>query len=331
MVVYVDANWQVCSSGLPGDFLKLMDESLDTGAMTLSSAHISSLNQYVCAVRKLPQSTQDLLRWLGSAAGKVEIIVLIGVMSSSPQLSPDNILSFIRNVKAHANRWQPLFAKNLQLAMALTETAGKISMIGPVILEVCSKTKALGKRREAWDELLVDTLTPLSPEDKQIISTLPKQVIALKRLVSEYDRQVEHVRDECTGFRDDARTQLVPAAVKILQALDKLRGPTSKDFSTTTMAKIALKTRIAELSDPLRTLEQMLREVLTASSHFHSAWQSFDSYIDASQDKIQEITSQQQLAFFAIYFSQFLGLWRDIEQSTKQMTDKLSSLQLSAA
>ncbi|MEG1039917.1 MAG: hypothetical protein RSE94_08385 [Pseudomonas sp.] len=331
MTMDVDVTWQERSSILLGNFLKLMEGGLNTGAMTLSSTHINNLNQYVVFVRGLPTSVQDLPHWFIATGGVVEPNFLLNITSASPELHPNNIILFFSQLMAHANRWDALFAKNLLLAVALVKVAGNISATGSAILDVCAKTKALGKRREAWDALLVEELTALSPADQQIISALPQHVNAIKGLVAAHAEHVERVYAECSSFRDEAREQLIPVTVRMLQALDKSKSPTFKDTSAATLAKVKLQTRLSELSGQVEKMDELLRDVLTASSHFQSAWQSFVVYIDASQEKLQQITSLQQLARFAIYFSQFLGLWSDIEQSAKQMTDQLSSLQLSAA
>lgn len=331
MTMDVDLAWQERSSSLPGDFLKLMGDALDTGGMTLSPAHINNLNQYVVFVRGLPTSVPGLAHWFIATGGGIEPSYLLKIISASPELHPNNILSFFRQLMAHAKRWDALFAKNLLLATALIKVAGNISTTGSVILDVCAKTNALGKRREAWDALLVEELTALSPADRQIISVLPQQVNAIKALVAAHAKHVDRVYAECTSFRDEAREQLIPVTVRMHRALDQSKSPTFKDFSASTLAQVKFQMRLSELSERVEKMDGLLREVLTASSHFHSAWQSFVVYIDASQEKLQQITSHQQLARFAIYFSQFLGLWRDIEQSARQMTNTLTSLQLSAA
>jgi len=71
-------------------------------------------------------------------------------------------------------------------------------------------------------------------------------------------------------------------------------------------------------------MEVLLREVVTASSHFHSAWQSLTVFIDASAERLRQITTGQQLARFAIYFGRFLGQWSTIEQIALEMNRKLT-------
>ncbi|TDF81692.1 hypothetical protein [Pseudomonas sp. H9] len=229
-------------------------------------------------------------------------------------------------MKEHAADWDVLFAKNFQLANRLVTCSGRINSIGAAILESCDKTKALGSRREAWDTLGFDESIALEPEDREIVSSLPKYVSAIKKAVHEYAEQVERVHKDCTQFRDEVQMYHIPAIVKKVKAVERVKSPTTKDLSPSTMAKVRVQARLSEMQDQLQSLEDLLREVLTASSHFDSAWKSFDVYIDTSQEKLSQITTAQQLARFAIYFGQFLGLWGTIEQSALQMKDKLYAL-----
>ncbi|MNJ40223.1 hypothetical protein D3C77_351130 [compost metagenome] len=219
-----------------------------------------------------------------------------------------------------------MFGKNVQLTTVLAGIASKINSTGSTILEVCAQTKALGKRREAWDALQGGELVQLSATDRQIVSTLPKHVDSLKEALTEYSRHVGFVRVEVQRFRDEARVQLIPAAMRKVKGIEKYIKPTTKDFSLATMALVKLQQRICDLSERLQKMEALLREVVTASSHFHSAWQSLTAYIDASAEQLQKITTGQQLARFAIYFARFLGLWSAIEQSALEMNRKLTRL-----
>ncbi|WP_342624410.1 hypothetical protein [Pseudomonas alkylphenolica] len=217
-----------------------------------------------------------------------------------------------------------LFGKNLQLSTVLAAAARKINSTGSAILEACEHTKVLGKRREAWDTLQGGELVQLNPADRQIVSTLSKHVNTLKGTLTEYSRKVGFVRVEVQRFRDEVRMQLIPVAARKVKGVEKYRKPTTRDFSLATMALVDLQLRIRDLSERLQTMETLLREVVAASSHFHSAWQSLTVYIDASAEQLQQITTGQQLARFAIYFARFLGQWSTIEQSALEMNRKLS-------
>ncbi|MFK8332540.1 hypothetical protein M2D63_021280 [Pseudomonas sp. BJa5] len=322
----VDLEWQEQALRLPANVLSMMEAGLDTGAMTLSVAHVQGLNAYVEQVRGLPKSPVELTRWLSLPTRVVDSARLLTFLMGNPELNQNSMLAFFRQLKAHANGWEVLFGKNLQLATALMTVAAGINRTGSAILDACAHTKALGKRREAWDALQVDELL-LSQADKEIVSSLPKQMNTLKRLVAEHARQVERLRIEVAGFRDEAQRQLIPATQRKLQAIDKGRQPTRRDISPSTLALVRFQVRISALSAMLQNIEGQLREVLVASSHFHSAWQNLSTYIDVSEEKLQQITMNQQLARFAIYFARFLGLWSTIEQSALEMKRKLSLLQ----
>ncbi|MGH8440049.1 MAG: hypothetical protein ACRERW_13480 [Pseudomonas sp.] len=311
-----DLDWQEQASRLPEDLLKVMEAELDTGALTLSQAHVRSLDEYAKYVKGLPSSPADFTQWLGGAP----------INQSDSELNRNSMVGFFFQLKEHANRWEVLFGKNLQLTTVLAAVASKINSTGSTILEACEQTKALGKRREAWDALQGGELVQLSPTDRQIVSTLPKHVNTLKGTLTEYSRQVGFVRVDVQRFRDEARMQLIPAAARKVKGVEKYRKPTTRDFSPATMALVNLQLRIRDLSERLQKMESLLRDVVTASSHFHSAWQSLTAYIDASDEKLQQITTGQQLARFAIYFGQFLGQWSTIEQSALEMNRKLTRL-----
>ncbi|MNZ50166.1 hypothetical protein D3C78_679500 [compost metagenome] len=309
-----DLDWQEQATRLPGNLLKVMEAELDTGALSLSQVHVRSLDEYARYVRGLPSSSADFTQWLGGAP----------ISQSDPELDRNNMMGFFYQLKTHANSWEVLFGKNVQLTTVLAAAASKINSTGSTILEACEHTKALGKRREAWDTLQGGELLQLSPADRQIVSTLPKYVNTLKGTLTEYSRQVGFVRVEVQRFRDEARMQLIPVAARKVQGVEKYKRPTTRDFSPHTMALVDLQLRIRDLSERLQKMEALLREVVTASSHFHSAWQSLTVYIDASAEQLRQITTGQQLARFAIYFGRFLGQWSTIEQSALEMNRKLT-------
>lgn len=217
-----------------------------------------------------------------------------------------------------------LFDENLQLTTLLAVAAREINSTGSSILEACEQTKALGNRRGAWDTLQGGESVQLSPTDSRIVSTLSRHVNTLKGTLTEYSRQVGFVRVEFQRFRDEARMQLIPVAARKIKGVEKYKRPTTRDFGPATMALVDLQRRIRDLSEQLQKMESLLRDVVTSSSHFHSAWQSLTAYIEASAEQLQQITTGQQLARFAIYFGRFLGQWSTIEQSALEMNRKLT-------
>lgn len=142
--------------------------------------------------------------------------------------------------------------------------------------------------------------------------------------MTEYSRQVGFVRVEFQRFRDEARMQLIPVAARKIKGVEKYKRPTTRDFGPATMALVDLQRRIRDLSEQLQKMESLPRDVVTSSSHFHPAWQSLTAYIEASAEQLQQITTGQQLARFAIYFGRFLGQWSTIEQSALEMNRKLT-------
>ncbi|QBF28185.1 hypothetical protein EXN22_21775 [Pseudomonas tructae] len=321
--VTLDSAWQVQASSLPEALLSAMASGLDTGALSLSPAHVHNLNAYVAYARELPNSPAGISQWMSTEGG----LANLGTLASNPELNTNAMVTFFRLVKGHASCWEVLYGKNLQLSNALATVAGNIKRSGDVILDVCAHTKALGTQREAWDALQGGEALALSAADRQIVSSLPNYVNSLKEQLKEYSRKVESVHLEGTRFRDEARRQIIPATLRKVNEVGKCIKPATRDFSAATMALVRLQMRIRELSEKLQNMEQLLREVLTASSHVHSAWQSLTAYIDASNNQLQLITSGQQLARFAIYFGRFLGQWKTIEQSATQMGRTLAQYQ----
>ncbi|MBS7597500.1 MULTISPECIES: hypothetical protein [Pseudomonas] len=322
----LDKNWQVQASRLPGALLSAMASGQDTGALSLSPTHVRDLNEYVAYTRGLPNSPAGIYQWMGGGQANPWTLILSALMSSNPELNGNAMLTFSRQVKQHANGWEVLYGKNLQLTHTLVTVASNINRSGEVILDVCAQTKALGKQREAWDALLGGEALALSVADRQIVSSLPMYVNALKEQLKGYAREVERVRIEATRFRDEARIQVIPAATRKVNEIAKLVKPATQGGIAGILGQI-LQSRFLELSGKLRKLEQLLRAVVTASSHVHSAWQSLTAYIDASSNQLQLVTSGQQLARFAIYFGRFLGLWKTIEQSAVQMNRTLTRYQ----
>lgn len=324
----LDDTWQKQASGLPGDLLSALSSNLDTGALSLTPAHVTSLNEYIVYARRLPGSPRELSTWLGVGSNLIGVLLSNASFAVNPELNSSALTTFFRQVKGNATSWEVLFGKNLQLANHLFTVAGNISRSGAVILDVCAQTKALGKRREAWDALQAGEWVSLSQADREILSSLPNQMSALKEQLKGYTRQVERVHLEGTRFRDETRMQVIPAASRKLQEVGRYIKPVNRDISSNTLRLVGMQNRFLELSDRLQALEKLLRAVLTAASHVHSTWQSLTAYIDASSHQLQLITSGQQLARFAIYFGRFLGLWKTIEQRALQMSRTLSGYQL---
>ncbi|RWU22391.1 hypothetical protein DM813_14540 [Pseudomonas alkylphenolica] len=322
-----DLEWQRQAKWLPENLLKIMNSEMDTGALTLSQAHVLTVQQYVRYVRSLPSSPNDLIRCLSVSGMLADKASVYSALTGAPGLDPSSLLIFYRQFKEHADSWEVLFATNLRLTSDLIAAASQIARTGSDILEACARTDALGKRRDAWDSLQGGELALLSPADREIISSLPAHVNSIKQYITTYSLQVERVRADASRFCDEARTQLIPVTLSKLKELARHLRPSTKIARLDMPVLSTLHQRTTSQLDHLQTLERLLRETLTASSHFHSAWQSLSSYIDMSNEKLQQITTGQQLARFAIYFGQFLGLWGAIEQSAREMKHKLTQFQ----
>ncbi|AIR87874.1 alpha-xenorhabdolysin family binary toxin subunit A [Pseudomonas cremoricolorata] len=85
-------------------------------------------------------------------------------------------------------------------------------------------------------------------------------------------------------------------------------------------SRLALEGRMEDLATFIDELKSRLDDVVTASSHLHTAWTSVESYISASLDKLEHIQTNHQLAAFIVRFNQFLAQWEQIELQSQQLT-----------
>lgn len=83
--------------------------------------------------------------------------------------------------------------------------------------------------------------------------------------------------------------------------------------------------RVQRLKGELGQLELELLDVVTACAHLQSAWQTVETYIDTSRDRLLKITTLQQLVIFEIRFKQFLGQWATIGKIVHDMCCRFGS------
>ncbi|MBA1203411.1 alpha-xenorhabdolysin family binary toxin subunit A [Pseudomonas capeferrum] len=80
-----------------------------------------------------------------------------------------------------------------------------------------------------------------------------------------------------------------------------------------------LEGRIQMLRGELEQLELELLDVVTSCAHLQSTWQTVETYIDASRDRLLKAKSAQELRTLVIRFNQFLGQWTSIREEALQM------------
>ncbi|BBH47781.1 alpha-xenorhabdolysin family binary toxin subunit A [Pseudomonas sp. KU43P] len=85
-------------------------------------------------------------------------------------------------------------------------------------------------------------------------------------------------------------------------------------------ARVKMEGSLRQLDQFVDDLDFRLASVLIAAAHLQTAWDTVDSYIVASIDKLGKLTDNKSLARFMIYFRQFLGQWSSIEKTSRQLT-----------
>ncbi|QGW76264.1 hypothetical protein GPJ81_06090 [Pseudomonas alkylphenolica] len=290
---------------LPGNLIQAMAErdGPEEGGLTLTREHIVTLNQYANHVFSLPVAQDALIRWLSYST------------IAEPALMPNSMGDMHKQLQQHGRSWTTLADNSRKLGFELAASANGINTTGDEVLVLLEKSSALGKRREAWDTLRFDKPISLGTDDKRRVLDLVDCMEVLREDVDLFARRVSAVREEIEQFRDHAREKLLPLVATKTEAIKRQKASGAVQY---------LREDLADLSERLQKMEVLLREVVTASSHFHSAWQSLTVFIDASAERLRQITTGQQLARFAIYFGRFLGQWSTIEQIALEMNRKLT-------
>lgn len=93
-----------------------------------------------------------------------------------------------------------------------------------------------------------------------------------------------------------------------------------KALSAKLTAAINLEGRLQLLRTNMDELTSRLEEVVTASSHLQTAWQTIGLYIEVSIEKLQRMNDSRQLGIFIIHFKNFLSQWSVIETCSVRMT-----------
>ncbi|NER59673.1 alpha-xenorhabdolysin family binary toxin subunit A [Pseudomonas sp. MAFF212428] len=81
----------------------------------------------------------------------------------------------------------------------------------------------------------------------------------------------------------------------------------------------AYEGHMQRLISNLDILDSRVQDVTVAAAHLQSAWQSVETYIDASIEDLESISTGQQLARFVLFFQRFLGQWSVIESNAQVM------------
>lgn len=85
-------------------------------------------------------------------------------------------------------------------------------------------------------------------------------------------------------------------------------------------AAVNLEGRLQVLTTHMDELATRLQEVVTASSHLQTVWQTIGTYIEASIEKLEKMNDSRQLGIFIIHFRNFLSQWAFIEACSITMS-----------
>ena len=155
----------------------------------------------------------------------------------------------------------------------------------------------------------------------------------LRESIAEVDKEIEQLSKEYDQYVKAALTGLSAGIIGVAitggiygSKAEKARKERKKcqeqrrAFAAQLRAQLNLEGRMEELGTSMSELDTRLQDVVTAASHLHTAWQTVNSYIEASMDKLARITTGQDLARFIFYFSQFLSQWTYIERTALRLT-----------
>ncbi|AVD84572.1 hypothetical protein C4Q28_21585 [Pseudomonas sp. SWI6] len=77
--------------------------------------------------------------------------------------------------------------------------------------------------------------------------------------------------------------------------------------------------RVNELNACMGELEIDLWDVVLASGHLHTTWQTIEAYLESSVVRLGRMNTRQELVVFILHFRQFLAQWSGIGRHAGQM------------
>lgn len=155
-------------------------------------------------------------------------------------------------------------------------------------------------------------------EIREAIDKLDGLIIELRR---EYD---EYVKSSLYGLAGGVIGVTITASIYAPKAEETRKERNQKleqrdQLSNQLVEAQAFEGHMQRLISNLDILDSRVQDVTVAASHLQSAWQSIETYIEASIEDLESISTGQQLARFVLFFQRFLGQWRYIETSAQVM------------
>ncbi|MFJ4353613.1 alpha-xenorhabdolysin family binary toxin subunit A [Pseudomonas sp. NPDC089428] len=202
---------QAEASTLPVALVEAMatHEGPQAGGLTLTREHIITINEYVNYVLSLPQTRDNLERWLGYT------------QINEPELTPESWDKLFARLRKHARDWVPLSDGSKKLSSELASTANSINASGKFIIDECRRVRALGNNVQNWQQVALSTPIPLAREDREVVTQITEYINVLRDCVKSYAARVEQVKVETTAWRDVIKLELIPAVAGKGQAIDR--------------------------------------------------------------------------------------------------------------
>ncbi|TDF81694.1 alpha-xenorhabdolysin family binary toxin subunit A [Pseudomonas sp. H9] len=221
---------------LPKNLIQAMAErdGPEEGGLTLTREHIVTLSEYANYTFTLPTTHDTVVRWLGYST------------IASQDLMPGQMLGLNKDLRAHGSKWKDLADNSKRLGFELAANANGINTTGSEIIEILEKTKALGKKNEAWETITFDHPVVLNATDKGSVLDLVDYMTVLREDVDRFAKRVNEVGEETEKFRSEATTVLIPAVLSKSRAI--------KDLNTGEQIK-EMREDLAEIDKRIKQLE----------------------------------------------------------------------------
>lgn len=154
---------------------------------------------------------------------------------------------------------------------------------------------------------------------RQELAALDKDI---ENLNKQYD---EYVKLAVSGLAAGPLGAVITGSIYGAKAekIRKERNKVQKErkaLSAQLTAAVNLEGRLQLLRTNMDELTSRLEEVVTASSHLQTAWQTIGTYIEVSIEKLERMNDSRQLGIFIIHFKNFLSQWSVIETCSIRMT-----------
>lgn len=154
---------------------------------------------------------------------------------------------------------------------------------------------------------------------RQELAALDKDI---ENLNKQYD---EYVKLAVSGLAAGPLGAVITGSIYGAKAekIRKERNKVQKErkaLSAQLTAAVNLEGRLQLLRTNMDELTSRLEEVVTASSHLQTAWQTIGTYIEVSIEKLERMNDSRQLGIFIIHFKNFLSQWSVIESCSIRMT-----------